>query len=167
MIIKNLNIIHKKKLSKKFWEILLSRWLFVWINHVYFRWDYIKKINKKFLINKFISNRVDPNYAVPSNTNDAHNMCRIDEKWNELIFDQIINYKTENKKKCIYLKNINCKKNDFQILDFPKFSFFRKKSNLFLYKSEINFKTRLIISNYFNSYSMSFFLSKKNLWKNR
>ena len=58
IIIKNLNIIHKKKLNKKFWEILLSRWLFVWINHIYFRWDYIKKINKKFSLNNIVSNQI-------------------------------------------------------------------------------------------------------------
>ena len=161
IIIKNLNIIHKKKLNKKFWEILLSRWLFVWINHIYFRWDYIKKINKKFSLNNIVSNQINPNYAIPSNTLQAHNLCRVDEKWNELIFNQILSYQTKNKIKYIYLKNIDYKKNDFQILDFPKFSFFRKKSNLFLYKSELNFKTRLSIRNYYNSYSISFFSQKK------
>ena len=80
LLVKNLNIVHKKKYKKKFWEILISRWLFTWVNHVYFRWVYLKKITDKFEIKKYICNQIHPSYAIPVNTHEGHNLCRVDNK---------------------------------------------------------------------------------------
>ena len=114
LLVKNLNIVHKKKYKKKFWEILISRWLFTWVNHVYFRWVYLKKITDKFEIKKYICNQIHPSYAIPVNTHEGHNLCRVDNKWSELIFNQILNYKFENKVNRKFLKKINFKKINFK-----------------------------------------------------
>ena len=46
-------------------------------------------------------------------------------------------------------------------MNFPRsLSFFRENSNIFLYKSEINFQTQLKIRKYFKLYTMSFFPKK-------
>ena len=72
-----------------------------------------------------------------------------------------MNYKLENKVNRKFLKKINFKKNKFQIFYFSKFFFFKENSNIFLYKSEINFQTQLKIRKYFKLYTMSFFSKKK------
>ena len=53
-LIKNL-IKSTIKIKKKYWEIILGRWLMTWVNHNYFIWDYIIEMNKKLTLEKFIN----------------------------------------------------------------------------------------------------------------
>lgn len=162
LVFKKLNFIHKKKFNKRFWEILLSRWLFTWINHAYFRWDYVTKINNKFKISKFITKHSQSNYTAPLNTEEAHYAYRTDNIWSELTFNQILNFKFKNKKKFIFLKkNKIFKKSKFQVLNYPKFIFLEKKYKFYLYKSEINPKTKLKIIKNFGSFPIIFFSNQK------
>ena len=70
-----LNKIHKTNHSQKYWELLLCRWLMTWINHTYFIWDYVKKINRKFEVLNVYQNKFDSKSFIPEDTWDSHLMC--------------------------------------------------------------------------------------------
>tara|TARA_B100000029_G_C17604144_1_gene966833 strand:+ start:73 stop:1839 length:1767 start_codon:yes stop_codon:yes gene_type:complete len=161
IIIKNLNTIHKKKFSKRSWEILISRWLFTWISSVYFRWEYVKKINEKYIINKLINLKINPNHVIPLDTLGAHRMYRGRDQWSSLTFNQIFNYKYKKKVKFNYLRESKYRnKKNYLIMSFPKF-LFQNESKIFLYKSELNLKAKFKIRKYINFYSLNFFSNKK------
>jgi len=171
---KNLNKIHKKKLSKKSWEILIGRWLFTWINHVYFRWEYTNKINKKYIIKKLISVKINPNDLVPSDTLEAHHMYRGGDSWSKLTFNQIFKYRNQKNIKISFLKNFKNNNNKFSkkyeeiynvkkyiVLNYPRFNIFRNTCKIFLHKTEFNLKTRFKIRKYLKLFELIFFSSER------
>jgi putative transferase (TIGR04331 family) len=155
-----LNIAHNTKYKIRFWEILIGRWLNTWINSVYFRWDYTNKIIKKYKINNLFTYKREPEDFIPLDTGHAHLLHRGNNEWSELTFEQILNYLQKNLKKKLYIKKKI--KNNYSInISYPKFTIFKNKSKLFLYKTEINFKTRLKIRMQYNLHSKTFYAEKK------
>ena len=49
----NLNKIHNKNYSKKYWEFLLNRWLMAYVVEVYSKWQISEKLIKNYKINNF------------------------------------------------------------------------------------------------------------------
>ena len=163
LLVINLNKIHKKNFSKKFWDILLHRWLRTWIKQVYFRWLYVNKINKKYNIQNLVVLSSSLKKNIPINTLDAHLMHRGSDEWNELTFYQIINYQNKNKLKNIEIKSFQkslMKKNN--IIKYPKFSIFNNTKKLFFYAVEMNKFIKFKIRKKNNFFTLNFF-SNENL----
>ncbi len=57
---KKLNQIHKENKSVRFWEILLSRWLFTYVVNIFSRWQIVNKIKSKYKINSVLSKKLKP-----------------------------------------------------------------------------------------------------------
>jgi putative transferase (TIGR04331 family) len=49
-LVKSLNKYHNKKYPKKYWEVLIYRWLWTYILHLYARWEIAKKVIKIYKI---------------------------------------------------------------------------------------------------------------------
>ena len=50
-----LNNAHLTKYKKKYWEIILSRWLFTFITESFNKWDFVNNLKKKIKLQKFIN----------------------------------------------------------------------------------------------------------------
>tara|TARA_E500000178_G_scaffold74274_1_gene72064 strand:+ start:26265 stop:28049 length:1785 start_codon:yes stop_codon:yes gene_type:complete len=169
ILYKNLNLIHGTNYKKSFWEILIGRWLYTWINQVYFRWEYINKINKKFRIKKFIISQDALKNTIPINTEHAHKLNRGDDRWSELTFLKIIKYRKDIKTKIIKKKNknrISELKNKYNQISFPKFSIYNKFSKVFFYNFELNLKARVKIKKYLKNFFLSYSSTKTLSYKN-
>lgn len=149
---KNLNKIHKKKFSKFFWEILLNRWLSVWIKQVYFRWEYLNKIYKKYDVREILNRSNFFKTIIPENTLHAHNIHRGDVKWSEMTFDQIFNYQNKKKNCDIKILKKNYSKN-FPI-KFPYFSLLKNKNKIFFYDLNVDKYLKLQIRKEFKFYTI-------------
>jgi|TARA_B110000027_G_scaffold130241_1_gene152767 putative transferase (TIGR04331 family) len=168
MLYKNLNKIHGTNYKKSFWEILIGRWLITWINQVYFRWEYINKINKKYKIKKFIISQDALKNTTPINTEHAHKLIRQDDKWSEFTFLQIMKYKNDIKTKIIVKKNKNRIEkldNRYSQLNYPKFAIYNNFSKVFFYNFELNFKARLKFQKNLNFYFLSYSSTKTLSYK--
>jgi putative transferase (TIGR04331 family) len=157
IISKILNSIHQKNYKTIFWETLISRWLFTWINQTYFRWEYVKKIKKKFTIKNFFTSKSNNKYFVPLDTLEAVKLYQNNKLWCQYTFEQIFDIffsKKLNKKYQTFRHN----NNNYQNIIYPKYSI-KNISKIFLYKTEFNYLTRIKIANNFKSY----LLNKKNI----
>ena len=129
-----LNKVHNKKYSEKFWEILLSRWTFTYIVHVYTRWELVSKINKKYLLNKIITfNFKDDEQFIPENSQHAHFIMQSmkNDFWSIWMFNKIIKFR-KPKQKFIKLENKNVKD---ELLKGNKELFFHEVFNISSNKS--------------------------------
>lgn len=161
LITKILNIAHDKKYKIRFWEILVGRWLNTWINSVYFRWNYVNKIINKYKINNLFTYKLKAQNFIPLDTEHAHRLHRGGGDWSELTFEQILNYlHKKNLKKKYFLKK-KIKENKLISISYPRFTIFKNTSKLFLYKTEINIKTRAKIRFQYNLYSKTFYSLKE------
>ena len=161
-LIKKLNKIHNKKSKKKYWEIILGRWLMTWVNHNYFIWDYIIEMNKKINIREIYQPKIKNEAIIPKNTLDSHIKCKLDDSWLEWTFEKIIRYKFPEKKICY----INFKKNK-KILNkidnelyLPKLLFVKKSKKIFFYQLELDKRVKIEI---FKRFKFLFFQSRKKV----
>ena len=94
MLADRLNYIHQKKETKKFWEILLSRWLFHYLQNLFSAWQIVQKIKNNFELGSVITNQYDNYNFIPNNTQDAHwiMMSPNSIDWNISIFNEILKY---------------------------------------------------------------------------
>jgi len=168
LIYKNLNLVHNKNYSKQFWEILVARWLYTWINQVYFRWEYIKKIKKKYNIDKFFYTKDSLNNIVPESTEHAHHLSRTIPQWSESTFFKIMNFQSNLKTELIILnKNTTLKiDNKFDTIKYPKFAFYHNTNKIFFYNFELNLKAKIKIFKNLNIFSIKFIGKKKIFNKN-
>ena len=162
LLVKNLNIIHKKNYSKKFWEILLWRWLSELIRALYFRWEYINKINSKYEIKSLLNLNYSKKKIIPLDTNDAHEIFLRDNRWNELIFNEIINY--QNKKiNNFYKKSFKQFTNKEKKLkiDFPIYATTKNVRKIYIYRSCLNKILLLKIRQKYKCLYFNFFKTKE------
>ena len=81
-----------------------------WINHTYFIWDYVKKINRKFEVLNVYQNKFDSKSFIPEDTWDSHLMCRANSNsWREWTFSEILKNSSKNKINFVDI----CKKKKF------------------------------------------------------
>ena len=71
MLADRLNYIHQKKETKKFWEILLSRWLFHYLQNLFSAWQIVQKIKNNFELGSVITNQYDNYNFIPNNTDST------------------------------------------------------------------------------------------------
>jgi len=92
LIAKKLNFIHNENRSFRYWRIILSPWLYVYISSMYDRWEIINSLKKnknKFICNYFYSEKIFKNYGI----SDYIEKVTKNELWNHSNFIRIIKYK--------------------------------------------------------------------------
>jgi len=92
---KQLNRIHKKNYSIRYWRILIGPWLGYFTQVLFDRWSMLNLALKEFDIDTcyVLNNNVS---VVPADMKDFENLF-IDDKWNEVIFGQLIHNYYRNK----------------------------------------------------------------------
>ena len=111
---KSLNKYHKKLYPKKYWEILIYRWLWTYILHLYVRWEIIQKIMKNYQIKKIYDLNFNNKSFIPDSTIHFRDIILTDKNnyWNHQIFINILKYDYAKKtkiKKIILKKNFDIK----------------------------------------------------------
>jgi putative transferase (TIGR04331 family) len=111
-LVKSLNKYHNKKYPKKYWEILIYRWLWNYILHLYARWEIAKKVIKIYKIKTVYDLNFDNKSFIPDSTIHARNIMTTagNNYWNHQIFINIFKYKYKKKikiKKIILNRNFN------------------------------------------------------------
>ena len=148
-----LNKSHKQNFSKKYWELLISRWLWIYIAYIYSAWEIIRIVEKKNKIKSTILLSLNSKNFIPSSTLHFHNMAMKNEYWSSWVFNKIINYK--KRKNLVYVEpnNNNIRKNlnllDEKVPVYKIFNFIFKPKKFFFYKFQLPKKIKI-----------KFFLSK-------
>jgi len=140
-----LNYIHKKKENKRFWEILLGRWLFTYVQNIYSRWQIVQKIKSNFKLVSVITSHYDNSNFIPYNTQDAHWIMNSPDNahWNIAIFNKIIKFiynDSINFKYFKTVKNLNYNYNFFNNIYYSKVINFSLKKNIFFYDLSLDKK---------------------------
>ena len=147
--VKKLNLVHKENKSIRYWRIILSPWLYVYISSMYDRWEMINSLIKnknKFSCDYFYSEKIFKNLG----TIDYIKKVTSNELWNHSNFIRIIEYKK--------IKKIKFKSKK-KLLNF-KISYKDEKKSFF-----INFIDNILsnISIFLNSTIIeNFYISKKD-----
>ncbi len=156
---KNLNIIHKKNYSKRYWEILLSRWLFTFIVDIFANWQLASKV-KLSQFSKILSLKLNKKMFISENTLDYHvsNHTSDNKFWAHHVFIEILKFIHDGK-----IKNLELKIRK----DYPFKNSFKDNSGLniskVIYK---NHKKKILFYNTSFNKRMSIDFFKKNLFFN-
>ena len=84
-----LNKYHKKKFSKRYWELILTPWLWWFVSSVSFKWSLISSIKDNKYI--FLKKEIDSNQVIPIGVED-YNKMSTSHFWNHYIFTKIIEH---------------------------------------------------------------------------
>lgn len=160
----SLNKYHNSNFSKKYWEILISRWLWHFIMYTYDRWEILnslKKFNKKFYINKvYYDDSSFINNETRAFIHNSHSPL-----WNDWIFSHMFKYfpniKYDESRKCNIKsqREIKSKINDKK---FYKKTFLKNKSRIFIKNLFLAKKLKVKINltfrqyNFFNYFSSNY-----------
>ena len=126
----NLNNLHNLEYPRRYWEILLYRWLWSYVIMIYDRWEAIRIVKKK---NKKLTSRIffyDKKKFIANDSKEFSSSIMHSDDWNHWIYGEIfkfiggIDYYFINKKKIqpkfIYktgeYKSINYLVNSFSVL---------------------------------------------------
>lgn len=109
-LVKSLNKYHNKKYPKKYWEILIYRWLWSYIMHLYARWEIVEKVFRNYQIKTVYNLNFDNKVFIPDSTIHARDIMTEagNNYWNHQVFINIVKYKYEKK---IKIEKITAKKN--------------------------------------------------------
>ena len=168
-LVVSLNKLHKKNFKKKYWEFLLSRWLWTYIFYTYNAWELIRiaEKNKKFQSTKVL--KLNPNFFIPNNTMHFHNMAMKSNYWSSWVFYEIA--KSNKKKNLIFFKpkKKNIKKSlnlfDVKIPVYKSIKSFFNPKKFFFYKFQLpqKIKTKFFLKNYYFDFKKIKYLQiKKN-----
>jgi putative transferase (TIGR04331 family) len=104
-----LNIIHHVNFSKKYWEILIWRWLIRYIIYYFDRWEIITSLLRLFKKKDISVNFVKFNKLkfVPFDTHDYSTRCVMSDDWNHWVYNDILEKRSKFKFKCVNKKKIN------------------------------------------------------------
>ena len=67
-----LNKYHKKNFSKRYWELILTPWLWWFVSSVSLKWSLISSIKDNSLY--FFKKKTDPNQVIPIGVEDYNKM---------------------------------------------------------------------------------------------
>jgi len=142
----NLNTFHNSKHPTRYWEILLSTWLWTYIVMVFDRWEIIKTIkknNKNFSVKAF---NYDMKNFTPSDGYEFIASQAFSDDWNHWVYSKILKSQTNTNFHYINKKKIQ-----------PKFLYKKKnfKSDYYLLNSIFPFVDSKKI------YSQNLYFSKK------
>ena len=160
-----LNYIHKKKETKKFWEILLSRWLFHYLQNLFSAWQIVQKIKNNFKLGSVITNQYDNYNFIPNNTQDAHWIMMYPNciDWNNSIFNEILKFVYKDRINFQFLPKLKDRKNNYNFFNTIYYSNvinFSLNKKIFFYNFSLDKKIKilLMIKNIF----LNFKLRNKN-----
>lgn len=161
---KNLNVIHKTNYNKKFWQLLLSRWLFTYVIHNFSRWDLVKKINYDFSLDKIITFNFTEKSFVPENSQHAHFMMQSmkNDNWSINVINQILKFKNKNLKlHAIKYKNTkDIKEKQYRELKFYDVLNVCIGKKIFFYNLDLVKKFKYLLMSKNNFFNMSYLLKK-------
>ena len=100
-----LNKYHKKKFSKRYWELILTPWLWWFISLVSFKWSLIRSIKSNKYI--FLKKKIETNDIIPIGIEDFTKMST-SHFWNHYLFSRIIEHSFSKK---IEIQTIDGEKN--------------------------------------------------------
>lgn len=100
-----LNKYHKKKFSKRYWELILTPWLWWFISLVSFKWSLISSIKSNKYI--FLKKKIETNDIIPIGIEDFTKMST-SHFWNHYMFSRIIEHSFSKK---IEIQTIDVEKN--------------------------------------------------------
>ena len=135
----NLNKFHNLKYPKRYWEVLLHRWLWIYLIMIYDRWEVTRSIKNKNKNKKLSTKIFDFNAInfVPNNSFEFARSIVHSDDWNHWIYSEIlkfvggIDYRFVNKNKIqpklLYKKKIFSDKLSNHFLNFPLSRFSSKK----------------------------------------
>ena len=101
-----LNLIHGVNFSKKYWEILIWRWLIRYIIYYFDRWEIITTILKLFKKKNITVNFVKFNHSkfVPFDTFDYSTRCVMSDDWNHWVYNDILKKRSKFRFRCVNKK---------------------------------------------------------------
>ena len=158
---KKLNLIHSKDYDKKYWELLLGRWLLTFIDDTFAKWQIINQIQKKYKIDTVYQLNFKDRDFIPENSLQFHSVARAhNQYYSHWTFFKILKFQKSLK---ISTKEINLKKffNLKKVLsgfnsDLYYFKVFNKslRNRIFFYDLTFDkkFKLELMKNNYFINY---------------
>ena len=123
-LVKKLNNFHKRKFSKKYWDIVLGPWLKVFIEIVYERYRSLENALEKKKVNYVVLAKYDNSDFFTDNVLDLVSKdIKKQDDWNFILYTKIFKFLNKKTKK-VLLKSI----------DIPKKSKnnYKKKKNFFL-----------------------------------
>jgi putative transferase (TIGR04331 family) len=169
-LVKSLNKYHNKKYPKKYWEVLIYRWLWTYILHLYARWEIAKKVFKNYQVKKVYDLNFDNKLFIPDSTIHARDIITTagNNYWNHQVFINIFKYKYKKK---IKIEKISANKNfdirsvisslskGLQYHNVLNYSF--SKSHFFY---DVSLKNKFIyILKYFNKFFFKKAIKKKSI----
>jgi len=124
---KHLNMVHKKKFSEKYWEIILSPWLCEFVISIFDKYSTVKKIKKNYdiLSTKLIKYK-NEEQLIPKDINVARDNFD-SEYWNHFIFSFLLK-RILKIKKITYISKIAKKEKNISARQVKnKIDFFKDK----------------------------------------
>lgn len=135
-----LNKIHNLELNKRGWEIIVGRWLWLYLDAIFIRWDLIESLKKK-KFDKIYSLKIDDKYLLTTTSEAMSSLPQNSEIWNIAIFNEIMTFiKFKN---LIKLKSNNLKKDRWLSKKKIEINYqshvinFKKKNNILIYKLDL------------------------------
>ena len=89
-----LNQYHKKNFSKRYWELILTPWLWWFVSSVSFKWSLISSIKANKFI--FLKKEIDSSEVIPVGVEDFVKIST-SHFWNHYIFSKIIEHSFSKK----------------------------------------------------------------------
>ena len=138
-----LNKIHNKNYSKRYWRILLGPWIFLFISIIFERWFSIENIFKNNKKKNFYKTN-NKNY-IPTDIDEFRNIYILEE-WNHNLYSKILGHFKNNDYKLNYYKsnndtqkylikssNLSLKQKIAKVLLRMPFTLFFKNKRLFIF----------------------------------
>lgn len=161
-----LNEAHSTKYSKKYWEIILSRWLFTFISETFTKWDFINNLKKKKKIRKIYKLDFKDQMFIPENTFDFHITSKASNLyWSHWTYIKIFEFLKMRNFTQVSLKNNFIKKKNIEKYDsnIYKFKTFYKSSNKKLFFYKLEWDKRYLLQFQLNNYFVNLFYKKQKI----
>ena len=149
-----LNRYHQKNFSKRYWELILTPWLWWFISSVSFKWDLISSIKANKFI--FLKKEIEPKEVIPIGIEDFTKMST-SHFWNHYIFSKIIEHSFSKKIEIHKIVGDKDKDIEEKSLIYKKLNYKTNKERLSLIIQKLlNFlpqrKSYLIFSTYLSNF---------------
>ena len=147
-----LNNYHKKKYSRRYWEIILGIWLFPFISSISFKWRLIESLKKNKYF--FFKKEINTNELIPHGLEDYIRLSQ-SNFWNHHFFSKIIEDNFSGKITVVKKGKISNNPEREKIYKKLKFQNLKEKISLFIQKT-LNIipqsKKILIFSTYMSNF---------------
>jgi len=164
ILFKRLNLIHNKKFSKRYWEVLIWVWLYRFIIYYYDRWETVYNLKKNFKNKKILCKHVRfrEKDFIPRDTQDWCTTSVMTDDWNHWVYSKII--EKNSTIKSIFINKL--KKKPKKVFNYQKFfqkNLVKSILNIFLkfFQNKKIFAQNLSFSNK-APFRLKFFFKKMN-----